>query len=357
VKTPKATQAVLTVLALLLASLAGVKAESTLLLSWKYPDGSVPSVKDSSTNAINKSNLTILLGTFTSTNWSLINRANLTNSFVQYASGTFSETTATAFTISNPPTNAVVSYLVLTSGQSDLGIYYWADNFGNGSLLTIPGNDDVPFNASFATGQQLYDFDPEVSHLYAMRNAVGSVTATGVTLVSAGGSQLGFQDISFNTIASKTLGESFTLGAVATSALTVSYSSSNTNVATVSGSTVTIVGTGTVTITASQAGDGVTYAAATSVPQTFTTYAKTALALSSVGVPSFDGTSTTVTHNFVGNPSSKYKLEYTTDLSLSSWPSVSVETDSSGNCAVNLSTSGNYVNAWKSRMLFRAKNS
>jgi len=354
VKTPKATQAVLTVLALLLASLAGVKAESTLVLDWKYPDESVPSVKDSSGNAINKSNLTILLGTFTSTNWSQINRANLTNSFVQYASGTFASD-KTTFSISTPPVSSVAAYLVLTSGQSDLGIYYWADNFGSGSLLTIPGNDDPNFNASFATGPQLFAF--EASDLYAIVNAVGGVSATGVTLVSAGGSQLGSQSITFNPIASKTLGESFSLAAVASSGLPVLYSSSNTNVATVSGSTVTIVGTGSVTITASQAGNGVTFAAATSVPQTFTTYAKTALSVSSIGVPTYNGTTTTVRHNFVGNPSSKYTLEYTTDLSVTSWPSVSVQTDSSGNCAVDLSTSGDYVNAWKSRMFFRAKNS
>ena len=355
-KTPKATQAVLTVLALLLASLAEVKAQSTLLLDWMYPDGSVPVVTGSSGGAISNSNLTILLGTFTSTNWSQINRANLTNSFIQYASGTFASN-KTEFTISAPPVSSPVAYLVLTSGLSDLGIYYWADNFGSGSLLTIPGNDDVPFNASFATGQQLYDFDVEFSHLYAMVNAVGGVNATGVTLASPGGSQLASQSITFNTIASKTLGESFTLAAVASSGLPVIYSSSSTNVATVSGSTVTIVGTGPVTITASQAGNGVTYAAATSVPQTFTTYAKTALSVSSIGVPTYNGTTTTVRHSFVGNPSSKYTLEYTTNLNVTPWSSVSVVTDSSGNCAVDLSTSGDFVNAWKSRMFFRAKNS
>jgi len=303
---------------------------------------------------VSKSSVTILLGTFSSTNWSQINRANLTNSFVQYATGTFSMN-QTTFTINTPPTNAVTAYMVLTSGQSDLGVYYWADNFGSGSLLRIPGSDDPYFNASFATGEQLAEID--ASNLPAMLNAVGGVSATGVTLASAGGSQLGSQSITFNPISSKTLGESFTLAGVASSGLPVTYSSSNTNTATVSGTTVTIVGTGSVTITASQAGDGVTYAAATSVPQTFTTYAKTALSVSSIGVPTYNGTTTTVRHNFVGNPSSKYTLEYTTDLSVTSWPSVSVQTDSSGNCSVDLSTSGDYVNAWKSRMFFRAKNS
>lgn len=353
-KTPKTSHTVLTVLVLLLASLAGVRADSTLALDWAHPDGSSVSLKNSSGIEVSKSSVTILLGTFSSTNWSQINRANLTNSFVQYATGTFS-TNQTTFTINTPPTNAVTAYMVLTSGQSDLGVYYWAYNFGSGSLLRIPGSDDPLFNASFATGAQLAEI--EASDLPAMLSAVGSVTATGVTLASAGGSQLGSQSITFNPISSKTLGESFTLAGVASSGLPVTYSSSNTNTATVSGTTVSIVGTGPVTITASQPGDGVTYAAATSVPQTFTTYAKTALTLSSVGVPSYNGTSTTVTHNFFGNPSSKYTLEYTTDLNASSWPSVSVQTDSAGYCAVPLSTSGDYVSAWKSRMFFRAKNS
>jgi len=354
VKTPNTSQTVLTVLVLLLASLAGVRAESTLVLDWLHPDGSSVSLKSSSGIELSKSSVTILLGTFSNTNWSQINRANLTNSFVQYATGTISAN-QTTFTISNPPTNAVAAYLVLTSGPSDLGVYYWADNFGSGSLLTIPGSDDPIFNASFATGAQLAAF--EASDLPAMLNAVGGVSATGVTMLSAGGSQLGSQSITFNAISSKTLGESFTLAAVASSGLPITYSSSNTNTATVSGSTLTIVGTGSVTITASQAGDGVTYAAATSIPQTFTTYAKTALTLSSVGVPSYNGISTAVTHNFVGNPSSKYTLEYTTDLNVSSWSSVSVQTDLAGNCAVPLSTFGDYVSAWKSRMFFRAKNS
>jgi hypothetical protein len=71
-------------------------------------------------------------------------------------------------------------------------------------------------------------------------------------------------------LAPKTFGDaSFSLGATASSALSVSYQSSNTSVATIAGNTVTIVGAGTTTITASQAGDS-NYLAATPVPQTLT---------------------------------------------------------------------------------------
>ncbi len=78
------------------------------------------------------------------------------------------------------------------------------------------------------------------------------------------------QTITFNPLATKTYGEAaFTLSATASSALPVSYSSSNTSVATVSGSSVTIVGAGTTNITASQAGDA-TFNAAPNVVQSLT---------------------------------------------------------------------------------------
>lgn len=78
------------------------------------------------------------------------------------------------------------------------------------------------------------------------------------------------QTITFNSLESQTVGDApFNLTATASSALPVSYISSNTSVATVSGSTVMIVGAGTTTITASQAGN-VDYNAAMNVPQILT---------------------------------------------------------------------------------------
>lgn len=78
------------------------------------------------------------------------------------------------------------------------------------------------------------------------------------------------QAITFGALASKSYGDpTFNLGATASSALSVSYLSSNPAVATISGNVVTIVGAGTTTITASQPGD-TNYLAATSVPQSLT---------------------------------------------------------------------------------------
>jgi hypothetical protein len=94
-------------------------------------------------------------------------------------------------------------------------------------------------------------------------NFGGSTSSTAVPLTVNQASQT----ITFGALATQTYGNApFTLGATASSNLTVSYTSSNTGVATVSGNIVTIVGAGTTTITASQTGDS-NYAAAVSVPQ------------------------------------------------------------------------------------------
>jgi hypothetical protein len=78
------------------------------------------------------------------------------------------------------------------------------------------------------------------------------------------------QTITFGPLSGKTLGTApFALSATATSGLTVTFASNNTAVCTVSGVTVTLLTSGTCSITASQAGNS-TYAAATTVTQTFT---------------------------------------------------------------------------------------
>jgi pectate lyase len=75
------------------------------------------------------------------------------------------------------------------------------------------------------------------------------------------------QTITFDALTPVTYGDTaFDLTATASSALAVSYASSNTAVATISGNTVTILGAGSTNITASQAGNS-SYTAATDVVQ------------------------------------------------------------------------------------------
>jgi len=104
------------------------------------------------------------------------------------------------------------------------------------------------------------------------------------------------QTITFGALPSKTYGDpAFTLGATASSGLSVSYASSNPAVAAVSGNTVTLFGAGSTTITASQSGNA-SFSAAMPVPQTLTvnaapTLATTSAALSGAAVGTASGNS------------------------------------------------------------------
>ena len=81
------------------------------------------------------------------------------------------------------------------------------------------------------------------------------------------------QTVSFGTIAQQTVGTPLTLSATATSGLAVVFTSTTTNICTVSGITASFMASGTCTIDANQAGNS-TYAAATTVPQSFTVNAE-----------------------------------------------------------------------------------
>lgn len=95
-------------------------------------------------------------------------------------------------------------------------------------------------------------------------NAWGAATDTLVLVIKRN------QAITFNALAKKVIGDTdFVPGAIASSALPVSYTSSDTTVATVISGKLHITGAGTSTITAVQAGDGHYYAAG-SVSQTLT---------------------------------------------------------------------------------------
>ncbi len=125
---------------------------------------------------------------------------------------------------------------------------------GSATAPTNAGTYTVVASASGSTGGYSY---------------AGSATGT-LTIAKAA------QTITFGSLSSKTYGNPpFTLGATASSGLTVAYTSSTPAVATVSGSAVTIVGAGATTITASQSGDA-NRLSAPSVDQTLTVNPATA---------------------------------------------------------------------------------
>ncbi|MFZ4678806.1 MAG: beta strand repeat-containing protein, partial [Flavobacterium sp.] len=141
--------------------------------------------------------------------------------------------------------------LIATGGASGLPVTFTSSDTNiltiSGNVATIIGVGDVTITASQA-GNANY-------------NAASDVSQT-ITINKAN------QIITFNALVNRSTADtSFTLGGSASSALPLSYASSNSAVATISGNVVTIVGPGSTTITVSQAGNNL-YNAATDVNQT-----------------------------------------------------------------------------------------
>lgn len=142
--------------------------------------------------------------------------------------------------------------LVDPTSASTGAFTYTSDNTGvatiSGNTVTITGAGTTTITATQAA-----------SGIYSSANTTATLTVSKSD-----------QTISFAAPASKMLGEAdFDLAGSSSSALELSYVSSDPNVATVSGKTVTIIGVGTTQITASQSGNA-NYYAASSVTQDFT---------------------------------------------------------------------------------------
>lgn len=190
--------------------------------------------------------------------------------------------------------NNKLFFVGITEATGDELFYY---DFSN---VNTPGcTQTVTFNAldSKIYGDAAFDLSASASSglavTYVSSNTnVATINGTKVTIVGAGEAtitalQVGdknyaaasaqqklvvnkaSQSITFAALDVKAYGDSFILGASATSGLAIVFSSSNTNVATINGNKVTIVGVGTCTITATQSGDN-NYEAATAVERTLT---------------------------------------------------------------------------------------
>jgi len=320
--------------------------------------------KNSAGGVLSTSGTTMELGWFNAipANWSSLNRSNLADNFISVAQldylGAQLNSSSRIYNFSGDyvaldanPDLLNQAFLVIKSGISELGVFSWVN--ADSVAFNLP-RDPAGWSAD------LNDLDTSInsglpSYFFQMRGLVGSATASGIQLASASGAVTSSQSITFGAIPSKSVGDSFVLSATASSALPVTYTSSNPTVATVSGNTVTIVGSGSVVITASQSGNS-SFAPATDVTQTITSYATTALRLASLGTPVLSGVQTSVTHTFVGNPNATYTIEYKNDLSAANWTTITAQTGANGTFTATFTSSGDYVNAWKNRMFFRAKN-
>ena len=112
------------------------------------------------------------------------------------------------------------------------------------------------------------------SLISATLGVVGSTTLTVTAPTGGGGGGGGVapgpQTITFTLPAGGVVGTTATLTGSATSKLPLTYTSTTMGVCTVSGSTLSLLAAGTCSVTASQAGDGVTWAAASPVSASMT---------------------------------------------------------------------------------------
>jgi len=148
------------------------------------------------------------------------------------------------------------------------------------------------------------------------------------------------QTISFAQPSNKTLGMSpFSLSATASSSLTVSFQSTTTNRCTTSGTTVTLISAGLCSIQADQAGDA-TYAAATSVTQSFTISETLTITTPSSGLSGTYGSSYFLTLSASGgsgnNSFSLFSGSLPSGLSLSSGGIISGTPTVAGSSAITV---------------------
>ena len=137
---------------------------------------------------------------------------------------------------------------------------------GSGNAVTFSSSDNTVVTVS---GNTVTVIGAGTCTIYAHQagNANYSAAPEVGRVLTVGKSD---QTISFEALADKTYGDAaFNLAATSTSALGLSYVSSNTDVATISGNTVTIIGAGTTSITAIQTGNS-NYNAASPVVQSLT---------------------------------------------------------------------------------------
>jgi hypothetical protein len=260
--------------------------------TWSYPDRQFTAIANGSGSFTNRDmivNTQDLGATFTAT--AVANPSGLVAQ-TTFTDGVQSATAASYFTTTNPTTCSNValppSSIPGVAAKSNLNVAVCAKstvqtNNGNtsGNNLdivwfsptgTIRWTTPIPTLAANTTTTISDIQTPDVAGTWTIRVCTqGSACSGGGNQRSS--SQLEVagkqnQTITFGALATKTFGDAdFTVGATATSGLTVTFAASGN--CTVTGTTVHLTGAGSCTITASQAGDA-NFNAAPDVAQSFT---------------------------------------------------------------------------------------
>ncbi|MBN1186209.1 MAG: RICIN domain-containing protein [Bacteroidales bacterium] len=159
----------------------------------------------------------------------------------------------------------VWSHVAVTLGSSGARMYVNGSLVAESSTITIRPLDFKPVLNYIGRSQYpdpLLNGNIDDFRVYNYALSASEISALAGTQSS--------QTITFNSIPTKTVGDAdFSPGAIASSGLAVSYTSSNTSVATIVNGNIHILAAGTSTITASQAGNA-TYYPAPDVSQTLT---------------------------------------------------------------------------------------
>jgi hypothetical protein len=211
---------------------------------------------------------------------------NVTASAAGFTSATASVTIAAGIT-----TTQNFALVASTGTSTSLGVATASGTYGGtatlSATLTAGGTGVSGKPISFTlNGNPVGSASTDISGIATLSNAslsgigagtygsgVGASFAGDATYASSSGTNSltvakASQTITFAALGAKTYGDAnFTVGATASSGLTVSFSASGN--CTIAATTVTITAAGSCTITASQAGDA-NFTAAASVPQTFT---------------------------------------------------------------------------------------
>jgi hypothetical protein len=215
-----------------------------------------------------------------------------------------------------------VAFALTGTSSSALALTYMSSNTAiatiSGNTLTIVGVGTVTITAKQA-GNTNYN---------AAANVPQTLTVT-----------KGDQAITFNALPAKNFGDAaFTLGATASSGLTVTYGSSNPAVATISGKTVTIKGVGTTTITASQSGN-TKYNAAPNQTQDLVVNKKSqTITFAAIPAKTYGGAA----FNLAATSSSGLAVSYaSSDPSIATVNGKTVTIVGAGICTITASQSGN----------------
>lgn len=239
---------------------------------------------------------------------------SLPTSFVPTEAGTFSG----SLVLTDNSLNAAASQTIQLSGvgtgntQQTINFSPIGSQFANSNLALVASASSGLLVSFSSTTPTICTVTGTAASLIAAGTCTilasqsgNSTYAAAVTVTQGFTVNLQPQTITFATIPTQIINTSVpvALAATASSGLPVNFLSTTSSVCTITGSTAVLVATGTCTIQASQAGDGIVYAAASTVTQSFAVASANQVTATAFGSVNIGGTSSQINVNLVFNVS------------------------------------------------------